>query len=327
MFELFIQRAQEVLSVPAILINSIPILPEYIKDALITSINFVPWLYFLYYGIELLERFFLKNIGFFIYLIKRFGAIFGTIISTIPECGYSVIASIYYSRKMITRGTLLAFLIACSDDALPLLFMDLSKALYVIPIIIIKIVVGIIVAYTVDLLFIFNHDRIEDSNAVNTDLNNPGCCHHNITTNPNPPYWWMHPFNHTFNTFMFTFFTLVFLNCAINWFGSAEDLSTLLLIDSPYQVIAGAIFGLIPNSVTSIFLALAFVKGLISFPTLLAGLITTTGLALITLAKHKPHSKDNGFITTILLLVGIGTGLFIHFNLQIVSAIQNYFAR
>ena len=130
MFELFIERAQEVLGVPTILINSCTFLPDYIKDALVTSVNFIPWLFFLYYAIELLERFFLKRIHLFIRLVKRFGPIFGATISAVPECGYAVIASIFYSRKLITRGTLLAFLISCSDDALPLLLMEIIINLF-----------------------------------------------------------------------------------------------------------------------------------------------------------------------------------------------------
>ena len=94
MFEMLIERAQDILSVPGILISHCPYLPDYIKDALISSVNFIPWLYFLYYAIELIERFFLKRIVFFINLIRRFGPLFGVVISNIPECGYSVIASI-----------------------------------------------------------------------------------------------------------------------------------------------------------------------------------------------------------------------------------------
>jgi hypothetical protein len=76
--------------------------------------------------------------------------------------------------------------------------------------------------------------------------------------------------------------------------------------------------------VVSVFLALAFVKGLISFPALLSGLITATGLGLMTLAKQRPYSKDNGFVTFILLAVAIGTGIFIFYNLEIVAVILGY---
>lgn len=325
--EEILNNIQEVLGVPAFLINQCTFLPDYIKEALTTSINFVPWLYILYYGIELLERYILQRINLFVRLIKTFGPLFASVISTIPECGYQVIASTFYSRKMITRGTLLAFFISCSDDALPLLLLDFdwTKALVIIPIIAIKVITGVVVAYLVDIVFFLKKGTTEDINAINTDLNEPACCHHRITTIDNPPYWWMHPLTHTFNMFMFTFITLAIINCAIKGFGNTETLANFLLINSPYQVMAGAVFGLIPNCVTSVVLAIAFVKGLISFPTLLAGLITTTGLGLATLTKRQDNNKDNYLITFILLATGIAVGLFVYYNMQIIKMIQDYF--
>ena len=189
--EQILQNIKEILGVPAFLINQCPILPQYIKLALIDSINFIPWLYILYYGIELLERFFLTHIEIFVKLIQKLGPLFGVAIANVPECGYQVIASTFYSRRMMTRGTLLAFLIAGSDDALPLLFMDLSKAFVIIPIVIIKIIVGIVVAYSVDIFDAITSGKkklLEDVNVINSDLNEPACCHHRIQTVENPPY-------------------------------------------------------------------------------------------------------------------------------------------
>ena len=328
--EEILQHIQEVLGVPEFLISQCTFLPDYIKDALITSINFIPWLYFLYYAIELIERFFLKHIHLFVKLVRRFGALFGVAISIIPECGYQVIASTFYTRRMITRGTLLAFLISCSDDALPLLFMDLSKAFVIIPIIVIKIAVGIFVAYFVDIVsVIFRRKKqiMEDINAINTDLNEPACCHHRIRTIENPPYWWLHPLTHTFNMFMFTFLCLAFFNCAILHFGSVENLSNFLLGNTPYQLIATAFIGLISNCVTSVFLALAYVKGIIGFPALLSGLISTTGLGLITLAKRQQKSKDNLLIATILVVTAIATGFAVYYNMQLIDVLKDFFIR
>ena len=323
--EELLSHIQELLGVPEFLINQCNFLPQYVKDSLITSINFVPWLYVLYYGIELLERFFMKNIHLLVNLMKKLGPFFGVAISVIPECGYQVIASTYYSRRMITRGTLLAYFISCSDDALPLLFMDLSKAVAIIPIIVIKIVVGLVVAYAVDIIFAFSNRVTENINAINTDLNEPACCHHRISTIENLPYWWMHPLTHTFNMFMFTFLSLLLIESAIIGFGGAENLASFLMIDSPISVIGLAVLGLVPNCVTSIFIALLFVKGLISFPALLAGLVTTTGLGLATLVKRQQDSADNTLITFILLISGILAGLFIYYNMQLVEVIRAFF--
>ena len=319
--ESLIHSIQQLVAIPALLINQITVIPEFIREALIQAITFVPWLYFLYYGIELLERFFLKNIGIFIKLSKKLGPLFGATISIVPECGYQVLASTFYSRKLMTRGTLLAFYISCTDDALPLLLMDLSKALVIIPIVIIKVVAAVIVGFLVDLMFV-TRQRIEDTNAVNIDINEPGCCHHKLMTVEHPPYWWTHPMLHTFNVFMFTLFVLIFINCAIMSLGGAQAVASALMIDSPIQVVCGAIFGLIPNSITSIFLAIAYVKGVISFPTLVAGLTSATGIGLYALMKYNKKNADNSFIMTILLLSAIAVGLIIHFNMQIVSTIQ-----
>ena len=320
--ESFIQTIQQIMSIPATIINQFTQVPEFIRESLIQAITFVPWLYFIYYGIELVERFFLKNIGLFIKLCKKLGPVFGATVSIIPECGYQVLASTFYSRKLMTRGTLLAFYISCTDDALPLLFMDFSKAAVVIPIVVLKVIAAIGVGFLVDMVFI-SKQKIEDTNAVNIDINEPGCCHHKLMTTDNPPYWWAHPLLHTFNVFMFTLFSLLFINCAITNLGGAPAVASSLMIDSPLQVVAGGIIGLIPNSVISIFLAVAYVKGIISFPTLVAGLTATTGVGLYALMKYNKKNADNSFIMFILLLSSVALGLFVYFNMQLVSAIQS----
>jgi hypothetical protein len=319
-----IQNIQQVLGVPAFLINQCTFIPEFIREAIIQAIVFVPWLYFIYYAIELIERFFLKNIGLFIKFCKNLGPVFGSVISVIPECGYQVLASTFYSRKLITRGTLIAFYISCTDDALPLLFMDFSKAVVIIPIVIVKLVVAVIVGFLVDIVF-FSRQKLENTNAVNIDINEPGCCHHKMMTVEHPPYWWAHPLLHTFNVFMFSVFVLIFINCLIMNMGGAPAVASVMMIDSPIQPVIGAVFGLIPNSLTSIFLALAYVKGIISLPTLMAGLTSTTGIGLYALMKYNKKNGDNTLIMVILLLTAIGVGLLMQANMDLISSIQGLF--
>jgi len=325
MEELF-NHIQEVFELPEFLLNQCNFLPDFVKASLITSIKFIPWLYFLYLAIELLERFFMKNIHLLVKLIKMFGPMFGVAISVIPECSYQVIASTFYSRRMISRGTLLAFFISCSDDALPLLFLDMSKAGVIVPIIIIKIIVGMVVAYGVDLLFIFNKNITENLNAINTDLNEPACCSHRLSTVESVPFWWMHPFTHTFNMFMFTVFGLILIEGSISAFGGAENLASFLMIESPISIIVLAVLGLVPNCVVSIFIALLYVKGLVSFPALLAGLVTVTGLGLATLYKRQAKSPDNTFITVILLLSGVITGFLAYYNILSLETVKSLFS-
>lgn len=308
--EEIIKNLQEVLNVPKFLIEQIPIFPDFVKHAIIEGLYFVPILIILYLVIELLERFFMKNIKFLINLLKKFGAFFGVLISIIPECGYQVIAGTYYTRKLITRGTLLAFFISCSDDAYPILFLDFSKTDVILPIIIIKIFVGLLTWLIVDSTLIFMKKRTEAPNAVNVDLNENGCCHHKLTTINDIPNWLSHPISHTVNILFFTIIALALFYSAVNTYGSANAVAELLKINSPITQIFGcAVFGLIPNCAASVFLAVAYVKGLICFPALLSGLITTTGLGLLTVASlNKKHNADTFFITILLLIVGITIG-------------------
>ncbi len=307
--EQFLPQFQDILGVPKFLIEQITVLPDYIKQALIESLYFVIPLFFLYFAIELLERFFMAHINILIKLFRKFGAFFGVVISTLPECGFSVIASTYYSRKLITRGTLMAFLIATSDEAYPLLFMDLEKTKVLIPLIIIKIVLGLIVWVIVDSAIIFMKKPTEEVNAVNIDLNETACCHHKLNSYKEVEVGWGHPATHTVNILFFTALALSIYYSAVNYFGSSENLSAFLMYNSPLQIFCCAVFGLIPSCAASVFLAVAYVKGAISFAGLLAGLTSTTGVGLLALVTKSKKNVDNLVITLILFAVAFVVGL------------------
>ena len=51
----------------------------------------------------------------------KVGPFIGSILGSIPQCGFSVIAAKLYSMRYLTMGTLLAIFIATSDEALAIL--------------------------------------------------------------------------------------------------------------------------------------------------------------------------------------------------------------
>lgn len=308
--EEILKNLQELLDVPKVLIGQIPIFPDYIQQAIIESLYFVPLIFVLYFLIELLERFFINHIDLLVRIIKKSGSVFGVFISVLPECGFQVIAGTYYVRKLITRGTLLAYFISCSDDAYPLLFLNPEKANVLIPVIIIKIIAGIAVWLIVDASLVFMKKKTEEANVVNIDLNENGCCHHKLTTLDEKPGVFSHPLSHTFNIFAFAAIALALYYSAVNSFGDGDTVAAVLGINLPMlQVSVCALFGLVPTCASSVFLAIAYVKGVICFPALLAGLVTTTGIGLLTVAsQNKNKNADTVIITLILLAAGLVIG-------------------
>ena len=102
------------------LIEKLPV-ADFIKDALIDSINLVPFLFIIFFFIELFEIYFSKKIKNLSNHTKVSGPILGALTAIVPQCGFSVIASTLYVRRLITRGTLIAVYISTSDEAIPVL--------------------------------------------------------------------------------------------------------------------------------------------------------------------------------------------------------------
>ena len=92
---------------PTNLIEPITFLPEWSKDAIADSINLVPFLFVVFLIIEVIEQYFTRKKHLFVFYIKKVGPLFGSLFASIPQCGFSVIASTLYVRRILSRGTLL----------------------------------------------------------------------------------------------------------------------------------------------------------------------------------------------------------------------------
>ena len=82
--------------------------------------------------------------------------------SIIPALNAATAASDMYLKEHITMGTLLAVFIACSDEALPILMTDINKAYLVLPIILIKFILGFVVGFIVDLIIKNSNERVHE---------------------------------------------------------------------------------------------------------------------------------------------------------------------
>lgn len=307
-------------NLPEELIEPIEFLPDFLKDAMIDSISLIPFLFIIFVLIEIIERYYTKKRHLFVFWIKKVGPLFGALLASLPQCGFSVIASTVYTRRLLTRGTLVAVYLATSDEAIPVLIANPQKAYIILPIILIKIIIAIIVGYIVDWVITYNakepiiehkHEEIE------------GCCHHHIVKDARKRDFWLHPLKHTLNIFLFIFIISVALAFLLSRSGSEEAFAKYCLMNSPLQPLMASLVGLIPNCAISVMLSILFIKNTISFGSLVAGLCTSGGLGILVLLRRNGDKKDTFIILSTLVIIGTIVGLILQYNVLNINGFFN----
>lgn len=307
-------------NLPEELIEPIEFLPDFLKDAMIDSISLIPFLFIIFVLIEIIERYYTKKRHLFVFWIKKVGPLFGSLLASLPQCGFSVIASTVYTRRLLTRGTLVAVYLATSDEAIPVLIANPQKAYIILPIILIKIIIAIIVGYIVDWVITYNakepiiehkHEEIE------------GCCHHHIVKDARKRDFWLHPLKHTLNIFLFIFIISVALAFLLSRSGSEEAFAKYCLMNSPLQPLMASLVGLIPNCAISVMLSILFIKNTINFGSLVAGLCTSGGLGILVLLRRNGDKKDTFIILSTLVIIGTIVGLILQYNVLNINGFFN----
>ena len=245
----------------------------------------------------------------------RWGAIPGAVLGCVPQCGFSAIASNFYSSRVITLGTLMAVYLATSDEAIPLLvsmpaYWDKLAVLMVI-----KVVYAIVVGFVLD--FVLRGVLPKSLRGGYTGHADEVDCHeeHNDEEGKPAPIW-KAALRHTLEIFVFIFaFSLVF---GLIVEGVGEDVFADLLGSMGFfQPVVAALVGLIPNCAASVLLTQLYVEGALRFSSLVAGLCTGAGVGLAVLWRTNPSWKQNLFITGLTW----GAGAFLGVAMQVVVAV------
>ena len=319
-------------SLPEELIEPIEFLPDFLKDAMIDSLNLIPFLFVIFVFIEIVEHYMTKKKHLFVFWMKKIGPLFGSLFASFPQCGFSVVASTLYVRRILSRGTILAVYLATSDEAIPVLIAEPSSAYLIFPIILVKIIIAVIVGYLVDVLV--NYEAKEPSPLIKETVHvhdehcQCDCTHHYparlrdaIKTRG---FWW-HPAKHTLSIFIFIFLVSLVLSYLMEVVGTEENLAKYCLINSPLQPLLVSLLGLIPNCAVSVAITLLFLKHTISFGSMIAGLSTAGGLGLLILFTKNNDKKDTAIILTILVAVSTCVGLILQYNVFGINKIFELF--
>lgn len=291
------------------LIEKMP-LADWLADALKDSLHMLPFLFFIFVVIEVIEYFYSNKMTKLAKYSGKAGPLAGSLAASFPQCGFSVIASTLYTKKLITKGTLLAVYLATSDEAIPVIMSEPSKLYLVVPLLLTKIIIAIIAGYAIDFII----DQTKNNNSLNDTVEDTedeqGCCKHHINK-PRKRDLIFHPVEHTFNVFIFILIITIGINYLVFTVGGEENLGQYFLHDSVLQPVITAIVGLIPNCAVSIAITLMYLKGALGFGSVIAGLCSSAGLGILVLFKKNDSLKDTLKIIFILLFVSIFSGILI----------------
>ncbi len=287
---------------------------DWIKDAIIDSFHMLPFLILIFFAIGFFEYYASDKMNDLAKHSQKTGPLVGSLIASVPQCGFSVIASTLYARKLVTTGTLLAVYLSTSDEAIPVLLSEPSKLHLVLPIIGTKIIIAIIAGYLIDFIVKDKKSAVVsgEKSADSATDDEEGCCHHSISPKSNKNLWF-HPIMHTMNVFLFVLAVTLLINYAVFKVGGEENLGQYFLYNSPLQPVITGIVGLIPNCAVSIAITLMYIKGAIGFGAVISGLCSSAGLGILVLLRKNEDIKDTIRIVGLLLAISIISGLIIQF--------------
>ena len=127
---------------------------ELILDTIHDTWLMLPLLYITYCILEVFERRQSDESDEKIFFaLQRIGPFIGALIGLIPQCGFSVLAAMLFLQRNITLGTLVAVMIATSDEAVPILLSNPELYSTLGFLLLAKFIVALIVGYLVDFLF------------------------------------------------------------------------------------------------------------------------------------------------------------------------------
>ena len=270
---------------------------DVIKDTVIDSLKLLPFLFLTFLLMEYFEHKMKNKSKKIVEKAGKFGPIIGSFLGVIPQCGFSVAATNLYATRIITLGTLISIYLSTSDEMLPILLSEKVEFSLIAEVLLIKIIVGIICGFIIDLVY-----RKKEKVEIQEFCHDKHCdCEHSILKST---------LKHTFDIFMFILIISFVLNLAFSYLGE-DVISSILMKDSIFGSFLTSLLGLIPNCFSSVLITQLYLKNTISFASMIGGLLTGSGVALLVLFRVNKNKKENFRILLLLYLIGALTGLLI----------------
>ena len=269
---------------------------DIILDTLIDGAKLLPFLFITFLIIELIEHKLGSKTKKTISKSGKYGPFFGGLLGLFPQCGFSVMATNLYITRIISIGTLVSVYLATSDEMLPIMISKNVPISMIFIILSIKFAVGMITGFIVDFILRKKETTTYDICEKEHCHCDKGILYSSIV--------------HTLKTVAFIMLITFGLNILFEY-GAEDFLSKLLLNDTIFTPLITSLIGLIPSCGASVMITELYLSNIINLGSMIAGLLTGSGVALIVLFKNNKNLKENFLILSIIYGVGVLSGIII----------------
>ena len=262
---------------------------DVLLDTLLDAAKLIPFLYLTYLLLEFIEHRAKEQTEALMKKAGKWGPFLGGALGAVPQCGFSASMSNLYAENIISLGTLVAVFLSTSDEMLPIMISGISsgdiRAWSVVKILLVKILLGVVVGFIVD-----GVARLCSKKEKNIDIeslchdDHCGCEEGNI---------FLSALIHTLKILAFILVVSFALNTVIYFIGEdalGNFISSLPVVVGP---LATALVGLVPNCASSIVITQLYMSEVISAGSMLAGLLSGSGIGLLILFRVNKNMKSN----------------------------------
>ena len=280
---------------------------QILLGALTDTYLMIPVLFVLYFILEYFSHTRQLDLISKLKISGPLGPLAGTLLGIIPQCGMSVFVTTMFLSRRVTLGTLVATYLATSDEALPVLIAHRGEEMMILYIVGLKLLIGVISGYAVDLLL---KNKLYDGPLPEVKSSHAVEIKHELEKTKYKEIAF-----HTLKRTLRIYFWVLLITIAISFvlfFTDSEHLVKSIQTHPNIQIIASALFGLIPNCAASIAIAEAFLHTGLSIGATIAGLSTGAGFGPIVLFKDGKLSVAIR-VLLICLVVSITWGYLINY--------------
>ena len=267
-------------------------------DAILDTLKTLPFMFAAFLLLEFIEHKLNEKTHSLILKAGKIGPLAGGLLGAFPQCGFSAMAAELYATRVISIGTLVAIFLSTSDEMLIIMLQEPSLAVNGLKIVLIKLVIGIILGFAVDIIF-GKISKTEDEQIKDFCESEHCHCEHGIFRSA---------LNHTAKIGLFVLIITLILSVSLHFLG--EDVfAKIMLKGSWLSPIICAAVGLIPNCAASVAITELYIAGSITFGSALAGLLSGSGIGMLILFRINRPLKQNLLILLLVFALGAIVGV------------------